>query len=246
MRKVILLLLVLLCAYSAVSVAEGASFIMDSAGVISQDTLSEATRIAEKIEKESGIRLHVELCHFLGGADTQASAVKRLSALEDSEDSLYLLAVVGEESYALAAGKGAEKKLNRDARDNLLSTQFRLPFLDRNYDLALAQLMLGIARQVAPDMGGKYFDHLTATKRPDSDVYRSITITSPDDEEEPAAQRDRDAKRDKGMSIFSIIAFGMVLSAIFGNKDKRRGCGCGPLGWIFSAFGLAKIFGWRK
>ena len=51
----------------------------------------------------------VDIRHFLGGAEAGAYARRLLNELPDPDDSLLLLVVVGEESYALAAGTQADK-----------------------------------------------------------------------------------------------------------------------------------------
>ena len=63
---------------------------------------------------------------------------------------------------------------------------------------------------------------------------------------DPERARQQAEREDRGLSWGSIIVIGLVLSMVFGKKDTRRGCGCGPLGWIFGVFGLSKFFGWRK
>lgn len=253
MRKgLVWLLAVLLLLQAAAWAQDQAHAIQDSAGVLSAATLSEAEKLTEQLRQASGVSLQVSFRHFLGGADVQAAAEQALKELADPDNSLLLLAVVGEDSYALAAGRQAALKLSRDSRDNLLSTHFRLPFLARDYDRALAAYLQGAAAQLTRGQAGsirvdEYFPGLGTTKRPDSEVYRSLNITGGQEAtEQPGAWRQRDQERDRGMSIFSIIAIGLVLSAIFGKKDKRRGCGCGPLGWIFGVFGVSKLFGWRK
>ena len=69
---------------------------------------------------------------------------------------MLLLAVVGEETYAVASGTGAERILGRDARDTLLSRHFRPAFQARDYDAAVADFLLGTAH--AHRFVGNYHD----------------------------------------------------------------------------------------
>ena len=50
---------------------------------------------------------------------------------------------------------------------------------------------------------------------------------------------------DQGLGLGSIIIIGLVLSSIFGKKNRNRRR-IGPFGWILGVFGLSKLFGWRR
>lgn len=255
MRRLTALLMILLLVASLALAQDATPAVQDRASVLSEGTLSDALQLSQRLKDATGVHIYTIFQHFLGGEDIQAAADNYLAALPDSAQSLLLLAAIGEDSYALAAGSEAAQKLPREARNNLLATSFREPFLKQNYNLALASFMGDVSEQLARAAKvsvntGSYFDEALATPGPQPEGYRSIRITKPEDlpwtSPSPWEDRERVKEKDKGMSWFSIIAIGLVLSAVFGNKEKRRGCGCGPLGWIFGTFGISKLFGWRK
>ena len=55
----------------------------------------------------------------------------------------------------------------------------------------------------------------------------------------------RAEREDQGLGLGSIIIIGLVLSSIFGKKNRNRRR-IGPFGWILGVFGLSKLFGWRR
>lgn len=240
--------------------------IQDRGAILSAQTIADADKLSRLVEDKTGLIIQVDIRHFLGGADPDTYVQRLLKETENAQDTLLLLAVVGEEAYAVASGSNAQKIIFPELCDTLLSANFRNDFLSQNYDSAVAGFLLSIAKEAAKQSGTSikldglfgYSAQKTnaplataapeATKRIkifdfNSILREPITATS-----DPTGSRAKTEREDKGLSIGSIIVIGLVLSSIFG-KNKRgraKGCGCGPLGWIFSVFGLSKFFGWRK
>ena len=268
----LLSLLMVIVLLAAPALAEpAASPIRDGAAVLQPTTLADARTLADRVWAATGLRLAVDVRHFLGGADAAAYAQRLLSQQDNSQDTVLLLAVVGEETYAVASGTGAERILGRDARDTLLSRHFRPAFQARDYDAAVADFLLGTARQLQASTGAEIeLDGLfgrtqaqpqpqpnawaPASPAPTGAAHKKIVLPNLNDilgdpispTRDPARAREQAERQDRGLSWGSIIVIGFVLSAVFGSKKDRRGCGCGPLGWILGVFGLSKFFGWRR
>lgn len=267
-RRPALLLILLLTAVLMVNVslaAEAPGIVQDSAAVLSPAAIRDAKALSQRTSEAVDVTLALETRHFLGGADVKGYAQRLLDQLPQPENSLLLLMVVGEETYALAAGAAAARHLGTEARETLLSTHFRASFLSRQYDLAVAQFFTGAAERLSLATGKMIdlkgvFGQVTATATPaptavtgSTGTYKTIDLTGPNSilgekvAPRPSLQPQYDqAREDRGMSIGSIVLTGLVLSMIFRKKNGRGGCGCGPLGWIFGVFGASKIFGWRK
>jgi uncharacterized membrane protein YgcG len=274
MRRIrTLLLLALVCSLltsGAAARAQEMSPVRDSAGVLSLGVQEDARDLIRRVNDRTDIQILVETRHFLGGSDAQSYAQGLLGEAEAPEHSLLLLMVIGEESYALAAGDSADRLLNREARDSLLSSSFRGYFLQRDYDRALASFLTRAGDQLAAAAGERLkrddlFEGLeqgvprgaTATPQP---RLRRIDLTQLDNSiisnpisptQDPTDARERAKRQDKGLSFGSVVVIGFVLYLVFGKKNKKSnkdgcGCGCGPLGWIFGALGLSRLFGWRK
>ncbi len=264
-----LILLALVCSLLAggAAAAQEVSPVRDSAGVLSLSTQEDARALIGQVEARTDIQLLVETRHFLGGNDAQTYAQRLLSEAKAPEDSLLLLMVIGEESYALAAGSNADRLLNREARDSLLSSSFRSYYLARDYDRALAAFLTRAGDQLAAAAGmplqrDDLFEELdqTATTPPGATAaperkLRRIDLTEFDNSiitdpisptQDPTSARERARRQETGLSFGSVVVIGFVLYLVLGRKGGKGGCGCGPLGWILGALGLSRLFGWRK
>lgn len=252
------MILALVCLWHPLSAWGEAPSVRDNTTQLQEQTIAQINTLSSALQEETDYRLVIELRHFLGGAEVEPFAGELLRKEPDSENTILLLAVVGEETYALVAGERAQRILSKEARNSLLSVYFREAFLKREYDEALLVFSAQLARQLAAASGVTLgpgalpLPVATPTLKPNGPY---VTIKLPDldsvlrepieDKDDPRDQFESRDRRDRGMSIGSIVVIGFVLSAIFG-KGKRKGCGCGPLGWIFGVFGLSKLFGWRR
>jgi len=60
------------------------------------------------------------------------------------------------------------------------------------------------------------------------------------------------ARENEGQSFGGLVVLAILVWLVFGgNKAARRGrrmmgCGCGPLGWILSLFGISRLLGRRR
>ena len=265
MRKYLIMmiaLLLILISSSVVADVERSS-IQDNTAILSAQTKIDADKLGQLLKDKTGVKIAVEIRHFLGGAKPDTYAQRLLKETENSQDTLLLLIVIGEEVYDFAEGSNAEKLIGPELLETLLSKNFRSDFLNRDYDKAVAGFMLSTAKEIAKQSGvvinteGLFGNSAQqpssaalpgGTKRvklPDLNDILGDPISATSD---PKNNRDRTQREDKGLGIGSIIIIGLVLSSIFGKnkRGRRKGCGCGPLGWIFGIFGLSKFFGWRE
>ncbi|NLC33584.1 MAG: TPM domain-containing protein [Clostridiales bacterium] len=261
-----LLVLVLLLVQGMSAAAADAPRIQDRAAILSTQTFADADKLSRIVEDKTGLRIEIDIRHFLGGADIDSYAQRLLTQTQSSQNTLLLLVVVGEEAYAAAAGTNARKIIDPELYETLLSANFRREFLNQNYDSAISGFMLNSAKEAAKQSGavikldGLFEDSVQKIESPDVTAlpeatkrikifdFNSILREPISPTSDPSIGRAQSQREEKSLSIGSIIIIGLVLSSIFG-KNKRgrsKGCGCGPLGWIFGVFGLSKFFGWRK
>lgn len=268
MRKYLVMMIALLLILINPSLAADIDrpSIQDNTAILSAQTKADADKLGQLLKDKTGVKIAVEIRHFLGGAKPDTYAQRLLEETENSQDTLLLLIVIGEEVYDFAEGSNAEKLIGPELLETLLSKNFRNDFLKRNYDKAVAGFMLSTAKEIAKQSSVVinteglfgYIEQQTnppksvsipgGTKRvklPDLNDILGDPISATSD---PKHNTDRMQREDKGLSIGSIIIIGVVLSSIFGKnkRGRRKGCGCGPLGWIFGVFGLSKFFGWRE
>ncbi len=261
MKKLWLIVCLALCLGALPVKASQTAYIRDGAAVLAPATQRDAGALSDLVADEIDIRIVVDIRHFLGGAEAQAYAKRLLDELPEPESSMLLLVVVGEESYALAAGQQVSALLGKETRDTLLSKAFRGPFLERRYDQAVGDFLLSLAQELGKARGSSLdltglFGYVpvssaATTQRTDGINLLDVLLGEPvaQNEAEAAARREKAERQDKGLGLGSIILIGLVLSSVFGGKkrrESRRGCGCGPLGWILGVFGASRLFGWRR
>lgn len=266
LRFLVLFFCVLLTALPALSVDNPVD---DLAGVFSTEFVSDLSRYAQLMREKLGIPFSVVTRHFLGGKNIQTYANQTLESLPDSDKAILLVLVIGEESYAIAIGDESHQFLSPEKAEALLNDYFRTPYLsDRAYEKAVASFTLqagnylegrlGIRMNAASSLSPytkSVADELvlpTIQPHNSENIFGSI-FENASKSREDAKRYDEDARYaeeddEKGLSLFQIALIGFVLYKIFGRgkKNNKQGKGCGPLGWIFGAWGVSKFFGWRK
>lgn len=257
MRKLLCILsLVLVLGTALLPGSAETLFIRDGAALLTEQTQSDAEQLSRMIAEQTDLNLLLDIRHFLGGAEAGAYARKLLNELTDPDNSMLLLVVVGEESYALAAGSKADKLLGKDIRDTLLSKHFRAPFLNRQYDQAVGGFMLSVAQELSKTTGERLdpqglFGYAGAQSTQTSKENKGVNIfdyilgESVTPAKDASASAAKSQREERELSLGGIILIGLILWSIFGKKGRRQGCGCGPLGWILSVFGISKLFGRR-
>ena len=254
MKKLFILLLAI-CLAALPALAAPAPVVSDAAGVLDTGLVDGIQTLNKETEQKLDIRLRILTRHFLGGAQASAFAEETRQLSENPDQTILLVMVIGEERYALSMGKAPEELLGRDAVNNLLASAFRVPYLARDYDGALKAFMAGLVTRMQ-SASGETLDTtgLFAQARPEPqplpkqdplDSFFREWDKSADD-----ARRYEEETGDPGrggLSVWQIALIGFILYKLFGTSrrtGKRRGCG--PLGWIFGAWGISKFFGFRK
>lgn len=217
-------------------------------------------------EEALGLHFYVVTKHFLGGKQAQAYADQLLSEQLDARTILLVL-IIGEERYALATGSEAAQLLSGEKAESLLAAHLRSPFLDeRDYARAVAAFFLNLSAflqsqtgiQVATGDLLRTYAGLSsgsphpATPFPTSGpswldaILEDRQIIEDEVWEYDSDVRHANEGHGSRLSLFQIALIGFVLYKIFGRKNQNGRRGCGPLGWIFGAWGLSRFFGRRR
>ena len=259
---------VLLTAFPALSIDNPVD---DLAGVFSSEFVSDLSRYAQLMQEELGIPFSVVTRHFLGGKNIQSYANQTLESLPESQEAILLVLVIGEESYAVAIGEESRQLFSPEKAEALLNDHFRASYLnDRAYEKAVASFVMQAGNYLGGRLGVRINAAVPLTRYTKNVADELVLPTiQPDNSEnffgsifenasksrEDARRYDEDARHaenesEKDLSLFQIALIGFVLYKIFGRgnrkKNKNQRKGCGPLGWIFGAWGISKFFGWRK
>lgn len=275
MKKALLSLMVFLLILGNVPLykAEGqVPAIFDQAAVLDPALVVQADELAQLLRQHTGYSYLVLTKHFLGGQDVHLYARQMLEQTvgEQMDNTLLLVMVIGEDSYAAALGENLQHKLGQDLVYSLLSSHFDRAYVqDRAYDQALASFLLSLSER---------FQGSDKHRLPANTLLQSFAQTRAISREEPAStkqpelsldsilesvfpdysRREEDAQfyqedaleagRDdegRGLSLFQIAIIGFLLYKFFGKKKPGRQ-GCGPLAWIFGTWGVSKFFRWRR
>ena len=212
--------------------------VADLAGVLGEKLIQDMETLSSRLESATGGHIFVLTRHFLGGAAVQqyADQVFKVWSLTD-QDALVLM-VIGEESYALSLGKSAKAALPNETQTQLLGA-FRTKYLNRDYDQALADLSLDIARSLSKASGASLATDglfgiaaIQSTPQPE-------TSSSSDWWNGMFAQNDYDAAESDDRQIWedwqnewryeetrinwrSVIIWALVIYFLFFRKKKRR------------------------
>ncbi len=152
MRKIIALVLFILllmpvCFADSYPLMQGT--VTDLANVLGTQTATDIAELSTRLSTQTGSSLYVVTRHFLGGADTKAYARELFGRWGLTQNDALLLMVIGEDSYALVLGDALQSIMPAEVQSTTLSTTFRTPYLNRQYDQAVAGLSLKLVEQIS-------------------------------------------------------------------------------------------------
>lgn len=246
MRRMLGICLSLLLCLSLLPAAQGESqlptcqgAVTDLAGVLSDETARDVAVLSERLDDDAWGEMYVVTRHFLGGADARAYGKALFEDWNLGEWDALLLLVIGEESYALILGEEAESALPADAQTSLLATRFRGAYLNREYDAAVAGLLVPLAESIAKAQGeslktaGLFGQaEIQATPAPqDWTSFRQDMnsmwqdMFGEDFYEEPEHV---ESSKDSGIGWRTILIWGLVIYFLFFRKKRKYNFGHGP------------------
>ena len=227
--------------------------VTDDADVLSAQTVSDFSSYAQQVEAETGLRLHVALVHFWDGLEAQAYADALFEAWSLSGEDILLCGAAGEDTFASAMGESAAVALGRQSAENLMytSSRFGTLFASQQYDAALAEYCRAfnalLLKQTDADISmDGLFGTVRATPVPTSESRLWDEVMDAINDSSEAYQTRHESRRhtENGLSAGGWIVLAVLVLIVLRSGGRRRagrtrgGCGCAPLGWLFSLLGL--------
>lgn len=195
----------------------------DAASVLSVKVVEDLRKLDKRLNKAEAPRLYIATVDFLDATDAQTYADELFDRWDLDDDEVLLILCVGEESYAIAAGKNARRILSDNALNKLLAGSLHEPFLDMRYDEALASFAKGFAIEVERTCG--------VTIKTE-DLFRNVTGSlfggwASTQQRVPASEEDGESfltRQDKssGFSLLSVLIIVALLFLVFGTFRKSR------------------------
>lgn len=237
MRKIVSAALILLVCLTALPAARAEDYppfqgiVADMAGVLSEDAVKDLKELNETLENAVDGHVYVLTRHFLGGVSAQTYADQVFKVWELKENDVLLLMVVGEESYAVAAGSQAKNSLTKESLNMLLANHFRAAFLNREYSRAAGETALALAQALAKAQGTGLNVNQTPTAEetpaatPQPQTWEEIWegMFARNDYQEKYQDWTKDWEQEEHKANWgSIIIWALVIYFLFFRK-KRRG-----------------------
>ncbi len=271
MKKLLCLFLCMmlpLTAFAAARMPESRGNINDAADVLSAQTIADLSEFSKLVVQQAAIDLHVVTVHFLDGMEAQAYAEQLFQKWELTGEDVLLVCAAGEDSFALRMGAEAEELLGKSNADNLLytSSEFSQLIRTQQYDAAMSAYAQGInallEKQLnsAVSMGGLFGQESLIDGDPlDVDAYlekyggvmwRDVVDAINQTGEEYQTHYYEDEREENGLTAGGWIVLVILMMILFRQNrrdrhrryERRSGCGCSPLGWIFGLLGLGFLF----
>ena len=247
--------------------------VTDDAGVLSESVRQDLVTLQERMDDaDVDVKLYVALVHFLDGEEAQAYADAVFAQSGLDEDAVLVLGAAGEDRYAVSAGKDALKLLQAARLNDLfVSSGFATQFKGQQYNAAIGQYAVALARyageradetvnvaglfgeateqpQPAEDETGALYNGVTSF-----DEFLSTLIATESTRPQPTARPETHREEESGgLSPLGWIVLVLLVMLLLGQSDSARrarrrvGCGCSPLGYLFSALGISALLRRRK
>lgn len=242
--------------------------VTDDANVLGAQTVSDIAAYAEKVKDATALELHVAVVHFLDGLDAQTYANELFLKWNLKAEDVLLLGAAGEDRFAAVMGETAQRILGSKNAENLLytSSSFSTLFRSRQYDAAFDAYFTAFNALVEKQTDqkiklGKLFASAQTQKpaaepAPSGRVYGSqlwneVMDAIKDSSEDYQQYHETREHTRNGLSAGGWIVLAILIAIVFGQSDPVRkarrnrgrsyrsyGCGCSPLGWIFSLIGV--------
>lgn len=242
--------------------------VMDDADVLSAQTVRDIEEYAERAEDDTNVQVHVAIVHFLDGLDAKTYAEQLFSLWRLEDDDLLIFGAAGEDSFATVLGRDVKEELGVKNADNLMYTSSRFSelFKAQQYDAAFAEWFTALNTLLNKQYNESIsLKGLFATAQTEADSGRAgensalslweRTLNSIDDNTANYQQyQETRRQQDNGIGVGGWIVLAIIVAIIFGQSDPVRrarrsgrshyrdyGCGCSPLGWIFTMIGANAI-----
>ncbi|NLV58916.1 MAG: TPM domain-containing protein [Clostridiales bacterium] len=241
--------------------------VTDDANVLSQAMIKEIGEFQTLALARTGVRVRVAVVHFLDGLDAQTYARELFVRWGMGLMDLLILGAAGEDSFAAVSGAEFEQTISDNNIQLLLSNSgFGELFKAQQYETAFGKLFAALAQTLGKHYGADmdlgslfaaYRSGAQATPKPSrpnvssyvSSLWDSVMDDIDDKVEGYASYHERRERESRGLTPAGWVLLFILIGLVFSRSDRARrgrGCGCGPLGWIFGLLGLNSLFGRRR
>ena len=261
----LLVLALVLCwclsAFAAARMPENRGALTDDANVLGTATAKDVTAYAERVEEETGVKLHVALVNFLDGVEVKTYARQLFQRWELGGDDLLLLGAAGEDSFAAVMGGNVEKKLGASNAENLLytSSSFAGLFQNQQYDAAFASFFTALndllERQYNADIslnGLFQTEETTAAEKTStgSELWEQVIGSITENTADYQQYHETHEQDEGGLSARGWLVVAVLVMIVFSQSDpvrksrrKRRAQGkrMGLIGWLLTIIGAGTV-----
>lgn len=196
----------------------------DAAGVISHTTLEDLRTLDRRMDKEDTLRLKIATVDFLDASDVNSYAEALFDRWALDSDDILLLMAVGEDLYAVEAGKDADKLVPPAMMSKLLAAHFEQPFLQQEYDAAIAAFIPALVTEInKADRVSVSTDGLFGRSGANMFADWAVKLQEGAQTLETAAESIFTREdRSTGFSFIKVILTVILLMVIFGNGRRKR------------------------
>ncbi len=194
----------------------------DAAAVFSISLLEDLRKLDKRLDKADAPQLYIATVDFLDGADVESYVNALFSRWNLEDDEMLLLIAVGEEAYAIASGKNVDRLVSQTTQTKLLSGHFREPFMNQQYDAAVAAFVPALALEFSKACGKTIrTDDLFGSSSSSLivDWASNLSRYTTRDEEESIISREEE---NTGFSLLKVAVIIVLLVLIFGSFKRMR------------------------